>query len=626
MYLLGFLLVFPAIVAFALLVLKDDAVRSHIVKAAAVLISLATIAFLVDNFHDEFRFYNLGIKSIDTGMFVVEVLLAAYIFYLSLKFKRRMVTLLVVVQTAAMIMLRVTYGNSIVVANDFFVDKLSIVMALIVGILGSAIGLYSIGYMRDYHKAHSDVRDRRGFFFFIIFVFLSAMFGLVLSNNLLWIFFFWEITTLSSFFLIGYSRTEEATWNAFCALEYNLWGGIAFILAIYYSYSFFRIAELDRLMLMGGMGGLIPVALICFAGITKSAQYPFSKWLLGAMVAPTPVSALLHSSTMVKAGVYIILRFAMVLDNLAIGYVVAAIGGLTFLIGSAIAVSQHDAKKVLAYSTIANLGLIVLCGGIGTYEAMWAAILLIVFHAVTKCLLFLCVGVVDSEMHTRDIEDMTSLITRMPRVSVMMQIGMAGMFLAPFGMLISKWAVIKALVDSNPILLLFVVFGGSATVFYWVKWMGKMIMVVEPERDVEIGVGGEMWIPLYTLTVLTVLFVGFLPLLSKFLIVPYIIEIYDRTITMSHGNIFIMLVMMGLILAFPLAVINYGKGARIVSPYICGANAEGGVAFTGAFGRKREMEMKDYYIDRYFGEALLSRVGFDASFVLILAMFVLAVL
>ena len=105
---------------------------------------------------------------------------------------------------------------------------------------------------------------------------------------------------------------------------------------------------------------------------------------------------------------------------------------------------------MLAYSTVANLGLIVLCGGIGTYEAVWAGVLLIIFHAVAKCLLFLCVGVVEHKLHSRDIEAMSGLILNMPRVAVMMLIGMAGMFLAPFGMLISKWAVLKAVVDAYP--------------------------------------------------------------------------------------------------------------------------------------------------------------------------------
>jgi ech hydrogenase subunit A len=277
------------------------------------------------------------------------------------------------------------------------------------------------------------------------------------------------------------------------------------------------------------------------------------------MVAPTPVSALLHSSTMVKAGVYIILRFASQLEGTLPGLVLALIGGLTFLIASCIAISQSDAKKILAYSTIANLGLIVLCAGVGTYEALWAAALLIIFHAVAKCLLFLCVGVIEHRIHSRNIEEMSSLIISMPKLSIMMQIGMAGMFLAPFGMLISKWAVLKALVDFNPLLAVFVVFGSSASLFFWVKWMGTLISVVEEKESLEDDVARTEWIALSALSIMTIGVCGFFPAVSSILIEPYVIEICGKAVVMSHGNIVIMPIMLGMVMLFPLSFINYGK-------------------------------------------------------------------
>jgi ech hydrogenase subunit A len=144
------------------------------------------------------------------------------------------------------------------------------------------------------------------------------------------------------------------------------------------------------------------------------------------MVAPTPVSALLHSSTMVKAGVYILVRLAPIFQATFSGYVLAFIGAMTFLLASAIAISQSNAKRVLAYSTIANLGLIVACAGIGTYEAIWAAILLIIFHAISKSLLFLSVGTVEHKIDSRDIEDMNGLIVRMPRIAAAMVVALPG--------------------------------------------------------------------------------------------------------------------------------------------------------------------------------------------------------
>jgi ech hydrogenase subunit A len=155
--------------------------------------------------------------------------------------------------------------------------------------------------MRQYHEAaHREVVDRRSLFFALLFVFLGAMFGIIFANNLLWLFFFWEITTLCSFLLIGYTQTAEARHNALRALTMNLAGGLAFAVAIVWLHRQTGRIELQALITTKQSVALLPAALLCFAGITKSVQLPFSSWLLGAMVAPTPVSALLHSSTMVK--------------------------------------------------------------------------------------------------------------------------------------------------------------------------------------------------------------------------------------------------------------------------------------------------------------------------------------
>jgi ech hydrogenase subunit A len=366
---------------------------------------------------------------------------------------------------------------------------------------------------------------------------------------------------------------------------------------------------------------MVPLALLCFSGLIKSAQLPFSSWLTGAMVAPVPVSALLHASTMVKAGVYIMLRFALVLEGTLLGYALALIGGITFLIGSFIAISQSEAKKILAYSTIANLGLIVLCAGVGTYEAIWAALLLLIFHAVTKCLLFLCVGNVEQKLESMNIEDMSGLIIRMPTTAIMLQIGMAGMFLAPFGMLISKWAVLKALVDFNPLLAIFVVFGSSATVFFWVKWIGKLITVVNHQDDLEPGIGLNEWLPLYTLSFLTIGMCLFFPLVCSIVIEPYLIEAYDKTVIISHENIVIMSLMFAMVMFFPLTFFRHDRRAKVISAYLGAANREDSSSrFTGAAGEVKNIAMRNYYLEKYFGEHRLFKIGAGICFLLLLAM------
>jgi len=302
------------------------------------------------------------------------------------------------------------------------------------------------------------------------------------------------------------------------------------------------------------------------------------------------------------------------------GFVLAIIGGITFLISSFIAITQSDAKKVLAYSTIANLGLIVLCAGIGTYEAVWAAILLIIFHAIAKCLLFLCVGIVEHKIHSRNIESMGGLIISLPKLSIMMQIGMAGMFLAPFGMLISKWAVLKALVDYNPLLAVFVVFGSAATLFFWVKWMGRLITVITVQENIEDNISKTEWVPLYALSFLTICICGLFPVVSKFLIEPYVIDIFGQSVTMSQGNIYIMSIMLAMVLLFPLSFINYGKKVKVVDAYLGGANMDTATNFRGSVGDAKDMEMKSYYLEKYFGEGRLFKFGVMISIIFVIIM------
>ena len=229
-----------------------------------------------------------------------------------------------------MITFELTIGAHMEIEHSLFVDKFSIIMALIVGIIGSAICLYAIGYIPEYHQHHKEVKDRRKYFAFLIYLFLSAMFGIVFSNNLIWIFFFWEITTICSALLIGYRNDKQSVESMFRALKMNLLGGLVFAIGLVYLYSSSHVMELDKLIKLDTTFALLPAVCIAFAGLVKSAQFPFSSWLTGAMVAPTPVSALLHSSTMVKAGVYIILRVAPAMQNTVAAKMLMFIGGLSF--------------------------------------------------------------------------------------------------------------------------------------------------------------------------------------------------------------------------------------------------------------------------------------------------------
>jgi ech hydrogenase subunit A len=627
------LILVPLAAGLMLLCLKPDLPRKILVSGVTLAVCCGSVALALLPTPLNLGDLPLNQHGINLGMLLVEIAMSLFILYVGVRAKNPLIVVLTLAQAGLMVWFELTAGAHLEVAQNLFVDKFSVIMALINGIVGGGICIYALGYMREYHEvAHRDVADRRPFFFALLFIFMGAMFGLIFANNLVWLFLFWEITTLCSFLLIGYTQTEEAKRNALRALVMNLAGGLAFALAIVWFYRQAGSIELQTLIASKQSLALLPAALLCFAGITKSAQLPFSSWLLGAMVAPTPVSALLHSSTMVKAGVYLVLRMAPSVAGTKVGMMVALVGAVTFVVGSLAAITTSEAKRVLAWSTVANLGLIVLCGGIGTYQAVWAGVLLIIFHAVAKCLLFLCVGVVEHKLHSRDIESMAGLIVSMPRVSVMMQIGMAGMFLAPFGMLISKWAVLKAVVDAYPMLSVFIAFGSAATLFFWVKWMGKLVEVVEPHKRIEKELELGESIALHGLSVATFLACLLFPLISTYFIAPYVAEVYFHSASLpdgdiiGKGNIIIMTIMMAMVMLFPITFINYGRGVRVTDAYLGGANLHSSTRFVGSANSVQNVTIGNYYLHNILSEAWLSRWGVVGSAALLLVMFVMACL
>jgi ech hydrogenase subunit A len=349
-----------------------------------------------------------------------------------------------------------------------YADQLSVTVALITSIIGSIICLYAVKYMEHYQD--------HGRFFAAMLLFLGAMNGAVFSNSLLWLFFFWEVTTLCSYLLIRHTRTEQARSASLTAAVYTLGGGVALIVGAALCYHFFGTTFLSELPAGSAIGGLafLPLALMAVAAFTKSAQLPFQKWLLGAMVAPTPVSALLHSATMVNLGVYLLLRLAPSLSGT--GYLASLIGlagAASFLVTAVLALTQNNAKRVLAYSTIGNLGLIVACVGLDASLALTAGMLLLIFHAVSKALLFMSVGVVKEETGSEDIDRMEGLRDSMPAVAASLFLGIFMMVLPPFGMFASKWALSEA-ASSSPAVAVLLVLGFGATMVYYAKWLGRV--------------------------------------------------------------------------------------------------------------------------------------------------------
>lgn len=627
MSLITVLILFPLAASIMVYLVRRENIRNTIVRVGAVITAGLTLVTAIAYFNDGFQLSAQGTEFIDICMMVVEVCLAVYIIVTGIKEKKYLLSLFSVAQIILILWFEFTQKEGIEVETGIILDKLSSVMILIIGVIGSLICIYAVGYMKSYHVHHTEVKERKSFFFAILFLFLAAMFGLVLSNNLMWIYFCWEITTFCSYLLIGYTKAEEARNNSLLALTINVGGGLAFACAIVMIGMNFRTLELSNFIAMQPEAlVLVPVLLLCLAALTKSAQLPFSAWLLGAMVAPTPSSALLHSATMVKAGVYLIIRLAPLLGETVVGRIITLVGAVTFLACSLIAISQRDAKKVLAYSTIANLGLIVICASVGTQESIWAAILLVIFHAVSKSLLFLSVGSIENQIGSRNVEKMDILMNVSRKLAVCMIIGISGMFLAPFGMLISKWVAMKSFIDSrNMIIVVILSYGSAATLFYWGKWIGKLVSNGQPKVDEPHGgLYKDEKVPIFIHAVIVLLSCLAYPIISKYVIVPYLESTFGISASTPIGTgdqilMVLMVVMICLLILVPLGYIpsNIRPERRITPIYMAGENAGDNENFIAATGIKRKSEMSNWYMEGIFGNKNLMLLSNIISIVLL---------
>ncbi|MFT4012353.1 MAG: monovalent cation/H+ antiporter subunit A [Paracoccus sp. (in: a-proteobacteria)] len=290
-------------------------------------------------------------------------------------------------------------------------------LGLLFGILILGIGLLIIAYARFYLAA----RDPVGLFLTYLMLFQGAMMGIVLSDNILLLLVFWELTSLSSFLLIGYWRhLPEARQGARMALAVTGLGGLAMIAGMLILGRIAGSHELSAILnareaVQASPLYLPALLLILLGAFTKSAQFPFHFWLPHAMAAPTPVSAYLHSATMVKAGIFLLARFWPVLSGTPEWFwLVTGAGLLTMLLGAWIALFRDDLKSLLAYSTVSHLGLITMLLGFGTEGAAVAALFHIVNHAVFKAALFMTAGIIDHETGTRSIARLGGLRRLMP--------------------------------------------------------------------------------------------------------------------------------------------------------------------------------------------------------------------
>lgn len=306
---------------------------------------------------------------------------------------------------------------------DFNLDGLSLLFTLLITGIGTLVFIYTTAYLKGHPYL---VR-----FYSYLSFFMASMLGLVLSDNLISLFIFWELTSISSFFLIGFNNDQAKSRNsAVLALGITGLGGLFLLagaVALGYAGGSYSLSELLSSPVMiqdHALYGWI-ILFIFIAAFTKSAQFPFHFWLPAAMEAPTPVSTYLHSATMVKAGIYLLARLSPILgDHIWWNTPLIIVGTITMLYTAIHALFRLDMKSILAYSTLSALGILVFLIGLGTDQAFLAAAVFILVHALYKATLFLITGIVDHETGTRDVTRLSGLR------KVMLPVGIAGLLAA----------------------------------------------------------------------------------------------------------------------------------------------------------------------------------------------------
>jgi len=333
---------------------------------------------------------------------------------------------------------------------SWFLDGLSLAFALLITGIGTLIVVYSSAYM----KGH----PQQGRFLSFILLFMGAMLGLVVSDSFLMLFVYWELTSIASFLLIGFDHEREAARRAALqALVVTGAGGLSLLAGLVFLWNITGVTQLSLLVHLGdGLRAspfyLATLLLLLGGAFTKSAQFPFHFWLPNAMEAPTPVSAYLHSATMVKAGVYLLMRLQPSMGNTpAWEILLPFFGGITLLAGTLLGLKQTDIKLILAYTTVASLGLLVMLTGFGSEHALEAAVLYLLAHSFFKGALFMAAGAVDHEAGSRDITRLAGLRKAMPltfAAALLAALSMGGLPLF-FGFL-AKEEIYAALAAGNP--------------------------------------------------------------------------------------------------------------------------------------------------------------------------------
>lgn len=358
-----------------------------------------------------------------------------------------LLTFIPAVSSGEVIRESVTWVSYLGINLSFYLDGLSLLFGLIITGIGTFILIYGGGYLHGHPQISR--------FYLSILLFMGSMVGVVLADNIITMFIFWEMTSISSYLLIGFNHEkEDSRKSALQALLVTGSGGLAMLAGLILLSVITGTMEMSEMLNATGvaesplyLGMLILVLIGCF---TKSAQFPFHFWLPGAMAAPTPVSAYLHSATMVKAGVYLMARLNPVVGGTEIWfYLLTGFGAATMLFGAWLALCHTDLKKILAYTTVMALGTLTMLIGMGHEYAMKAAAVFLLAHSMYKGALFMIAGAIDHEAGTRDVKFLGGLRKLMPlsaAFAALAALSMAGV--APLFGFIGKELIYEAALTS----------------------------------------------------------------------------------------------------------------------------------------------------------------------------------
>jgi len=352
----------------------------------------------------------------------------------------------------------------------FYADALAVFMAMTASLVASVIVIYSFGYMKEYENQNE--------YYMMVCLFIGAMMGLVFSTNLIFIYTFWEISAICCWRLIGFYREEITIRRANKAFLITVAGALVMLIGFMGIYS-----ETGTFDLAAMKGVHIPswtVVLVLFGVLSKSATFPLHSWLPDAGVAPSPVTSLLHAAVLVKIGVYVYARmFVLNLDiDKVFTVAVPTIAAVSALVSAGAAMRANDIKRVVAYSTISQLAFILLGLSSGSEIGVVGGMLYILMHSVAKGGLFLCAGIVEHNLHTKDITKMGGLYKTMPLTAIaFLFCAFSIMGIPPFGGFFAKYLVISGIVSTGNVLLgaVFII-GAVMTVLYLTRLFVKVFL------------------------------------------------------------------------------------------------------------------------------------------------------